>query len=162
VRQFLILASFAFGVAALRGRRFAYGVFVAAGLLYFPARVAFHLSPRACEIAFDLPMALHSLTNYPHIVLFALFFVMSRAQFHEDTRTTFLWAALMTLVMGALVEAAEGITGRGNCRFRDFVPDSAGALIGAGSVYSWIKFKTLLLDRRERFIHEDREGVTDG
>jgi hypothetical protein len=96
-------------------------------------------------------MALHSLTNYPHIELFALFFVMTRAQFHEDTRTTFLWSALMTLAMGGLVEAAEGITGTGNCRLHDFVPDSAGALIGAGSVYSWIKFKTVVLDLRERF-----------
>jgi hypothetical protein len=127
----------------------------------FPERVAFNFSPRDCEIGFDLPMALHSLTNYPHIVLFVFFFVLSWAQFYENTRTTFLLAALMTLAMGALVEAAEAITGKGNCRFRDLVPDSAGAVIGAAIVYSWIRFKTLLLDRRDDSYTRNHEGATD-
>jgi hypothetical protein len=48
----------------------------------------------------------------------------------------------MTLAMGALVELAEGITGRGHCRLRDLIPDSAGALAGAAFV--------LLADRVRR------------
>ena len=115
----------------MRGGRFAYAAYVVVGLLYFPARVGFQLSPRACQVALDVPLALHSLTNYPHIILFTIFFVISTRQFRATTRSTFLLAGLMTLVMGALVEAAEGITGRGNCRLRDLIPDSVGAVIGA-------------------------------
>jgi len=136
----------------MRGRRFAYAAFVVVGLLYFPARVGFHLSPRACQVALDVPLALHSLTNYPHIILFTIFFVMSTRQFLASTGSTFLLAGLMTLVMGALVEAAEGITGRGNCRLRDLIPDSAGAVIGAVGVYFWAKARTFVLSRRERTV----------
>ena len=148
--QVLILASIALGVAAMRGRRFAYAAFVVVGLLYFPARVGFHLSPQACQVALDAPLALHSLTNYPHIILFTIFFVISTRQFRATTHSTFLLAGLMTLVMGALVEAGEGITGRGNCRLRDLIPDSAGAVIGAVCVYYWAKIRTVVLNRRER------------
>ncbi len=62
------------------GRRFAYAAFVVVGLLYFPARVGFHLSPRVCQVALDVPLALHSLTNYPHIIL--------RSQSHNNLRRT--------------------------------------------------------------------------
>jgi hypothetical protein len=63
----------------------------------------------------------------------AVFFLMSHAQF-KDTRRPFASAGLATLVMGALVELAEGVSGRGNCRLRDLVPDSASALLGAAFV----------------------------
>ena len=137
--QALILASIALGIAALRGRRVAYKAFVIVGLLYFPTRVQFQLSPRACQIALDIPLALHSLTNYPHIVLFTVFFVISANQFPAITASTFLLTGLMTLGMGVLVEAAEGVTGAGNCRLRDLVPDCAGAVIGAAILYGWDK-----------------------
>jgi hypothetical protein len=148
--QVLILGSIVLGVAAMQGRRFSYAAFVVVGLLYFPARVGFSLSPRACQVVLDLPLALHSLTNYPHIILFTIFFVISTRQFLATTRSTFFLSGLMTLVMGALVEAAEGITGRGNCRLRDLIPDLAGAVIGAAGVYGWAKLRTVVLTRRER------------
>ena len=150
--QVLILASIVLGVAAMQGRHFAYVAYVVVGLLYFPARVGFHLSPQACQIALDVPLALYSLTNYPHIILFAIFFVISTRQFRATTRSTFFMAGLMTLVMGALVEAAEGITGRGNCRLRDLIPDSAGAVMGAVGVYCWAKIRTVVVSRRERTV----------
>jgi hypothetical protein len=131
------LVHFVLAILALRGVRWAYVAFILVGLLYFPAKVGFHLSPRACQLALDLPLARFSLTNYPHIVMFALFFVITSAQFRMDTRWAFLWAGLATLVMGALVEIGEGVTGRGNCRLRDLVPDCAGALLGAAIVFSW-------------------------
>jgi hypothetical protein len=56
----------------------------------------------------------------------------------------------MALVMGALVEAAEGIAGTGNCRLRDLVPDSAGAVVGAVSVYCWARIKGSWPSRGER------------
>jgi hypothetical protein len=33
------------------------------------------------------------------------------------------------LVMGALLEIAQGLTGQGHCRLRDLVPDATGALL---------------------------------
>lgn len=121
----------ALGVLALRGVRWAYVAFVALGLLYFPAKVGFSLAPRPCQFALDVPLAIHSLTNYAHIVLLALFFVMTSAQFRPSNRLTFAWSAAAAIVMGALVEAAQGVTGEGNCRLRDLIPDSAGILVGA-------------------------------
>lgn len=134
-------------VLALRGMRWAYVAFIAMGLLYFPARVGFHLSPRACQLALDLPLARFSLTNYPHIVMFAVFFVITSAQFKTVTPSAFLLAALATLAMGALVEIGEGVSGRGNCRLRDLVPDSAGALLGAAIVFLWNRARAKLRAR---------------
>ena len=78
--------------------------------------------PQPCELSLDLPLAIHSLTNYKHIVLLALFFLMTSAQFRQFNGLTFAWAALATVVMGALVELAEGVTGNGHCRLRDLNP----------------------------------------
>src|SRR6266478_2210671 len=50
-----------------------------------------------------------------------------------------IWALLATLLVGALVEIAEGMTmtGRGHCRVRDLVPDAAGALGAALLLAVW-------------------------
>jgi hypothetical protein len=127
----LAFVRFALGVLALRGVRWAYVAFVVLGLLYFPAKVGFRLAPRPCQLAFDIPLAIHSLTNYAHVVLFAVFFVMTTAQFRLSNRPAFAWSALVTIVMGALVEVAQGVTGEGNCRLRDLIPDAAGILVGS-------------------------------
>lgn len=121
----------ALGLLALRGVRWAYAAFVALGLLYFPAKVGFRPAPRPCQLAFDIPLAVHSLTNYGHVVLFALFFVMTSAQFRALNRRAFAWSAAATVVMGALVEVAQGVTGEGNCRLRDLIPDGVGILAGS-------------------------------
>jgi hypothetical protein len=122
-------------VLALRGVRAAYVAFMALGLLYFPARVGFRLHPRACETALDARLAALSLGNHPHIVLFALCYVLSLPQFRGPRR--WLCAGAATLVMGALVELAEGITGQGHCRLRDLVPDATGAALGALVMLAW-------------------------
>lgn len=127
----LAFLRFALGVLALRGVRWAYAAFVVLGLLYFPAKVGFRLDPNPCQLAFDIPLAIHSLTNYAHVILFALFFVMTSAQFRTSNRRAFAWSALATLAMGALVEAGQGVTGEGNCRLRDLIPDALGILIGS-------------------------------
>lgn len=119
------------GHLAIRGVRRAYAAFVALGLLYFPFKAGFRLAPRPCQFAFDIPLAIHSLTNFGHIVLFALFFVMTCAQFRASNRRAFAWAAAGTIVMGALVEVAQGVTGEGNCRLRDLIPDGVGILLGS-------------------------------
>ncbi|MDQ3919483.1 MAG: VanZ family protein [Acidobacteriota bacterium] len=135
---------YALGRISLRTLRWAYAAVVVLGLLYFPWSVGFRLNPQPCELAFDLPLAVFSLTNYAHVVLFALFFLMTSTQFRTLDRSTFAWAALATLVMGALVEIAEGVTGKGHCRLRDLIPDSAGALIGAAVLLLWIRIRPRL------------------
>jgi hypothetical protein len=83
-----------------------------------------------------------SLQNYAHIALFAGFCWMSWVQF-EGTKVRSLWALLATLLVAALVEVAQGMTGQGRCRVRDLVPYAAGAL-GAALVlglWSWVRRK---------------------
>lgn len=125
---------------ALRGLRWAYGLFVALGLLYFPVKAGFHLNPQPCQMALDLPSAIQSLQNYAHIVLFAFFFVASRAQFRMGTRPAFLRAAVATVTMGALVEIAQGVTGTRHCRARDLIPDALGIPLGMAIVMTWERY----------------------
>ena len=127
VTQFLLV------VPVLRGVRWAYLLFIVLGLASFPVRVDWHFEPRACQITFSPQLAVFSLTNSPHIMLFGLFFMMSAIHLGGrkwTTHPTLSRAAIMTLAFGALVEMAEGVTGSGNCRVRDLIPDSAGILCG--------------------------------
>ena len=101
------------------------------GLFYFPMSVGFQFNPQPCELTVSLSLAIFSLTNYAHIVLFALCFVLTSAQFQKSNWSALAWAALITVVMGALVEGAEGVTGKGHCRLRDLIPDTAGAMAGS-------------------------------
>jgi hypothetical protein len=128
------LAHVLLAVLALRGARWAYVAFVALGLAYFPTRVSFAVEPRACQLAFGAELAIASVGNYAHTVLFGLFFVMSAVHFGGRRwagRPALARAAVATLALGALVELAQGLTGNGNCRLRDLIPDSVGALLGA-------------------------------
>jgi VanZ family protein len=133
----LFVAIWGLAVLALRGNRWAYLSYVVLGLAYFPISVGFQLNPRPCQLAVDVPLALRSMTNFAHIVHFALFFVITSRQLRIDTRSAYFRAGAATVVMGALVEGAQAVTGSGNCRVRDLVPDSAGAVLGAVLVLLW-------------------------
>jgi hypothetical protein len=124
---FLLLAIFAW-----RRERWAYLCFVVLGLLYLPARAGFHVDPQRCELALDLPLALHSLTNYAHMALFALFYLLTDAQLGKRSPAArFLIAMAAVLAMGAAIELLEALTAHGHCRVRDLVPDAVGGLAGA-------------------------------
>lgn len=144
MRYLGFLAFLALVVLSLRGVRWAYATFVLLSLLYFPAKTGFRLNPTACQLALDIPLALFSLTNYAHIILFALFFLMTSAQFRTFNPRVFAWAALATLAMGASVEAEQGITGHGHCRLRDLVPDGAGVMLGGLILTLWTGARTRL------------------
>lgn len=134
-RQILTLV---FLLLALRGFRWAYAGFLVSALLYFPAHVGFNLHPRPCELLVDARLAAFSLTNFPHIILFALFFIVSAVHAFADgsaTKSALIFAAIATLAMGVLLELAEGATGSGHCRLRDLIPDSVGLLLGALAVW---------------------------
>jgi hypothetical protein len=137
----VFIVFFVLGVLSLRGVRWAYITYVLLGLFFFPARVGFRFNPQPCELVLNIPLALFSLTNYAHVVLFTLFFVMTKAQFRGSNWPAFAWAALAAIVMGVLVELAEGITGKGHCRLRDLIPDTAGILLGAAIVLVWNRIR---------------------
>jgi hypothetical protein len=125
------------GILSLRGKRWAYITFVVLGVLYFPASVGFRLDPRPCELVPNLALAIYSLGNYSHIILFVWFFLITSAQFRMSQWSGYAWAAVACIAMGILVEIAEGISGVGHCRLRDLIPDAAGLVIGAGIVFLW-------------------------
>jgi len=82
------------------------------------------------------------ITKYRHIVLFAIFFLLTSVQARGyRARTQYLIAAGAVMAMGVYVELAEGLTGNGHCRLRDLIPDAAGALVGALVLVSLRKFR---------------------
>lgn len=153
VLSFVLLAGALF-TPALRWRRTAFVSFVVLGLGSFALRAgwpATPLTPTACEGLVGPALALYSFRNIPHIILFALCFPLARAQFgwaRADARSTCradLRALAITMVVGALVELAEGATGAGHCRLRDLLPDAAGALLGWGAFVTlaaaWVRLR---------------------
>ena len=116
--------------SGLRLSRIAYGLFIVLGLLYFPEKAGFQVTSPICEWKFDLALAVHSLTNYRHIILFTFFFLLTYAQL-PGVRGALIWSAAASMTMGLLVELAQGTTGEGHCRMRDLIPDAVGALAGA-------------------------------
>jgi hypothetical protein len=133
----IILVFVVLGGLSLRGVRWAYVTFIVLGIAFFPARTGFHFEPRACELAFSLSLVPVSLANYPHVVLFGLFYAGTMAQFERKTAAAFVWAGVATLLMGVVVELAQGLTGRGHCRSRDLLPDAEGALLAAALILCW-------------------------
>jgi hypothetical protein len=115
---------------ALRVSRWTYAAYIVAALLYYPVKAGFQLTPVACQWTFGPRLAVHSLTNFPHIILLGIFFLITYAQLPGVPRAM-LWTAGACLLMGLLVEFEQGMTGLGHCRMRDLIPDSAGTLIGA-------------------------------
>src|SRR6267143_1166225 len=130
---------------ALRGKRWAYPAFVVLGLLSFPAQTHFRVHAPKCEqLLPTLHLLVPLLHNYAYIALFAGFYWMSGVQFgRSDARG--IWALLATLLVAALVELAEGMTGGGrgqvHCRVRDLVPDVAGAVGAALLLAIWSRLR---------------------
>jgi hypothetical protein len=128
----LTIVRLALAILAVRGRRWAYVAFMILGFLYFPIKSHFTFDSHfPCELTFGLPLAIHSLRNFPHIILFAVGFVLTAAQFRLSKWLDYAWAATIIITFGLLVEILEGVTRQGNCRMRDLIPDAVGSLVGA-------------------------------
>ena len=141
MKLLMYLGFLVLGILSLRGARWAYVTFVLLGLFYFPASVGFRLNPQPCELLPNLALAVYSFGNYQHIVLFILFFLMTSAQFRMSQWSGYVWAAVVCIAMGILVEVAEGISGTHHCRLRDLIPDAAGIVLGAGIVFLWNRMR---------------------
>lgn len=138
--------------------RLAYAGLVLQAPLYFLAKGGFRMSAPDCEWTFGLALARHSLTNYGHIILFVVFFLLTYAQLPGVPRPI-LWAATATMAMGLLVELAQGVSGHGHCRMRDLIPDSVGALAGFVIVSAGT---TLARYRQRRHALRNGEGEDTG
>ena len=134
VTQALFAGFAVLGILAYQGKRWAFGAFIALAIAYFPIRSEFYFLYRPCEVVFDWPLAVYSLQNYNHIILFFAFFLMAAAQLPMSRPRHFVFAIAMTLAMGLIVEVSEAMWSRGNCRLRDLIPDGVGALIGTVTV----------------------------
>jgi hypothetical protein len=124
------LLVWAFAIPALWRVRWAYVVFVVLGLLYLPATTGFRLDPQRCDFAFNEPVFTQSLSNYPHIILFALFFLVTARQFRSSGWQPLGWSVGLTMAMGAALEISEGLSGLHHCKTIDLVPDFIGTVIG--------------------------------
>ena len=126
---------------ALRGKRWAYLAFVVLGLLSFPAQNHFQVHAPTCRLVIPtMNVVVLSLQNYLALALFAGFCWMSWVQFRWS-RPRVVWAVLATVLAGALLEVAEGMTGRGLCRVQDLVPAAAGALGAALLLAFWSRLR---------------------
>jgi hypothetical protein len=134
IPQMLFAGLFVLGAFAFQQKRWAYAAFVLLGVAYFPIRSGFYFEVRDCEMLVDLPLTLYSFTNYSHIIVSAMFFVMSARQFPAGSRSALIAAAVITMSMAVVVEASEATWGGGNCRLRDLIPAATGGLIGAATV----------------------------
>lgn len=99
------------------------------------------------------------MADCPHCrIIFAAFYGLSWIQFRCTGWTGLLWAGLATLLMGALLEVAQGVTGHGHCRLRDLVPDSVGASL-ACLLLLWHSHR---VQRRERQLAPPAEPPCGG
>jgi hypothetical protein len=122
------------GILAVRGSRWAYAAFPLAILLYFPASVGFRTHPQACYLTVDGPLALESLDNYPHMILFGVFFVVTVLHFRLSGWRPLASVLALTVAMGAGMEIAQGLSGTHHCKAIDLLPDFIGALVGLAAV----------------------------
>ena len=113
-------------------RRWLYGAYMLVAVGRIPARVHFRLVAPHCDTRLTLTNARLSMTKVPHMVLFAVFFLLTLLQFDRLNPRAFRWSLLTTAALGLLVELEEGASRTGNCRMTDVLPDITGAvLVGA-------------------------------
>ena len=115
-------------------------LYVGLALLYFPQKGGFDFQSPACSAALGRELFVTSATNFSHIILFALFFLVSYGHFAKARLRG--WkplpvAAAATLIMSALIEVAQGMSNTGNCELRDIIPDVIGMSLGTGIVLAW-------------------------
>jgi VanZ family protein len=99
-------------------------------LLHAPASIGFQMHPKACYLTVNLPLALASLSNYPHMILFGIFFVVTALHFRLSGLQPLAWAIGATVAMGAGMEIAQGLSGTHHCKAIDLTPDFIGAMLG--------------------------------
>ena len=150
------LLFFALAILAIRGARWAYAGFALWILLQFPASVGFRLHPKACYLTVNPPLALYSLSNYPHMILFGIFFIVTALHFRLSSWRSLAWAIGLTVAMGAAMEIAQGLSGTHHCKASDLIPDFVGALVGLIVVILGRTIASARLSRRNGLVRESQ------
>lgn len=136
MRTLFGIASLILALYSLRGNRWAYAAFLVIAVSAIPSRTGFDLQEPLCETVVTIENALFSLTNIKHIIIFAIFFLVTIVQFRPLTLRSYIFAAGISIAYGLLLELEEGATRTGHCRMRDLVPDGAGILIGMAIAFA--------------------------
>ena len=124
-----------------------YAAYVVFALLWIPASAHFRaIVPPPCEYRFGAELALESFRNIPHILLFAVFFIMTLVQVRQH-RYAIVIGLAACLLTGMIVEWEEGMTAVGHCRLRDLIPDGTGALLGC---FTYITSRALVAPLRRQ------------
>lgn len=145
------LLFFALAILAIRGARWAYVAFVMWFLLNPPASIGFRMHPKACDLTVNLPLALQSLSNYPHMIMFCIFFLVTTMHFRLSGWQPLAWSIGLTVAMGAGMEIAQGLSGTHHCKAIDLTPDFIGAVLGlVVVVLGGMVARKLFRDRRPR------------
>lgn len=109
-----------------------------------PARTGFRLIAPACDWRLTLDNLMLSLTKIPHVLLFAVFFLLTLVQFDRISRTSLGLSLLATAAISILVEIQQGATRTGNCRLTDVAPNLLGGCLAAAlvlaTVAAWRRF----------------------
>ena len=134
VLQILLLPLLAL---ALWRRRWAYIAFIVLSLMMIPLRTGFRLVRPSCDLT-PMPSQLaQSVGNVPHIVIFALLYIVSAIQFRGRNVARFMWPAVIAFGFGIVLELEQGATRTGNCDLQDLVPNTIGIIFGMILVALW-------------------------
>jgi hypothetical protein len=143
------LLFFALAILAIRGARWAYVGLVMWILLHAPASIGFQIHPKACDLTVNLPLALQSLSNYPHMILYCIFVVVTALHFRLSGWQPLAGSIGLTVAMGAGMEVAQGLSGTHHCKAIDLIPDLVGAAVGLLIVVLGRKIANARLARRK-------------
>lgn len=106
--------------------RGAYVIFVLWALTRIPSRTNYELVAPSCDLWPAGEDWRGSLTNWPHMILFGLFFFITWLQFRGRPSVRLGAAAAVTLVFSAVIELEQGATRTGNCEIHDLLPNLIG------------------------------------
>ena len=131
MRTLASLVMLALLALALLRKRWAYVAFMTLALLGIPLRAGFDFVRPACELTPTRAQIVDSFGNTPHMIIFAMLFIVTALQFRGAMVRRLGWSALIALGFGALLELEQTVTRTGNCDLQDLVPNVIGMLIGA-------------------------------
>ena len=118
-----------FALALLR-KRWAYVAFMVLAVLGIPLRAGFDFERPVCQLTPTRAQVVESFGNTPHVIIFAVLFLITALQFRGSLRRRLGGTTLITLGFGLLLELEQTLTRTGNCDLQDLVPNAVGMLIG--------------------------------
>lgn len=140
MRTLVSLVMLALFALALLRKRWAYVAFMTLALLRIPLRTGFDFERPVCALTPTRAQVVESFGNTPHVIIFAVLFIVTAVQFRGALARRLGWTTLIALGFGILLELEQTLTRTGNCDLHDLVPNAVGMVIGAVVIAagSWI------------------------